>query len=219
MKLPRSSIKLLRGARAFTLLEAMIASTTLVIVIGSVIMCNLFGLAMAARQQIWVGASDDAAQALGIMMGDIRSAVALQVGSYANNIFTPAGATSQQSGSALLIFTNTGVTFASGPWTMLYYDSVSNNLVRSNFYAPGNPGDFKMVSANWITNDATHPIFTELDCTDTGTAISNVQSLTPVAIYLSFTKLQDPQIVIENGSVVDLYQILATITPRQVLTE
>jgi hypothetical protein len=34
---------------------------------------------------------------------------------------------------------------------------------------------------------------------------------------LSFTKLQDPQIVIENGSVVDLYQITATVFPRGLL--
>jgi hypothetical protein len=207
----------LRRRRAFTLVEAMVASVTLIILIGSVIMCNLFGLAMAVRQQIWLGASDDAAQAVGTLMGDIRSAVAMQVGSYQTNVFTQVGATNQQSGNALLIFTTASATIAAGPWTLYYYDSTSNNLVRTNFYGAGVAGDYKLVSANPITNDSTHPIFTELDNSGTGTPINNATTLAPVSIYLSFTKLQDPQVVIENGNLVDLYQIMITVFPRALL--
>jgi hypothetical protein len=217
MKLQCSKSRTLRGRRAFTLVEAMVASVTLIILIGSVIMCNLYGLAMAVRQQIWLGASDDAAQSVSTLMVDIRSAVTMQVGSYQSSVFTQAAATNQQSGNALLLFTTTNATIAAGPWTLFYYDSTSNNLVRSNFYGPGIAGDYKLVSANSITNDNTHFIFTELDNSGTGTPINNATTLAPVSIYLSFTKLQDPQIVIENGSVVDLYQITATVFPRGLL--
>ena len=121
-----------------------------------------------------------------------------------------------KSGPTLLITTNQPVPTAappwSPPWTLYYYDSVSNNLVRSNYYGPAMPGDSSLVSANPITNDATHMIFTEVDYT--GTALSNATPLAAVTIYLSFTKLQNSQVIIESGSAVDLYQIIATVSPR-----
>jgi hypothetical protein len=224
MKLQCSKSRTLRGRRAFTLVEAMVASVTLIILIGSVIMCNLYGLAMAVRQQIWLGASDDGAQAVGMLMGDIRSANTLYVGTYSNNVFTQTAATGQQSGNALMIFTATNSTMAAGPWILYYYNLAttigglnSNSLVRTNFYGAGIAGDYKMVSANPITNDYTHPIFTELDLSGTGTPISNYNSIAPISVYLSFTKLQDPQVIIESGSLVDLYQITTTVTPRLLL--
>lgn len=208
MRLLNLQNKTARARRAFTLVEALITSATLVIVLGSVVMCNLYGLSMAVRQQIWLGASDDAAGAIGTLMEDIRSATSLEVGSYSNSVFTQTASTGQQSGNALMIFTNSSTL----PWTLYYYDSTSNNLVRSNYYGPSVNGDSKLVSANPITNDVTHPIFTEVDYT--GTALSNATPLTAVTIYLSFTKLQDPDIVIESGSSVDLYQIITTVSPR-----
>jgi hypothetical protein len=215
MKLPCSKSRTLRGRRAFTLVEALVASTTLVILLGSVIMCNLFGLAMADRQQIWLGASDDAAKAVGKLMGDIRGANTLQVGAWSNSAFTQTASTSQQSGSALMIFTTTSTNVSVGPWTLYYYDPVSNNLVRTNFYGAATSGDSDLVSANPITNDFTHPIFTEVDYT--GTPLPNAtngSSTASISIYLSFTKLQNPQINIESGSLVDLYQIIFTVSPR-----
>lgn len=208
MRLLNLQNKTARARRAFTLVEALITSATLVIVLGSVVMCNLYGLSMAVRQQIWLGASDDAAGAIGTLMEDIRSATSLEVGSYSNSVFTQTASTGQQSGNALMIFTNSSTL----PWILYYYDSTSNNLVRSNYYGPSVNGDSKLVSANPITNDVTHPIFTEVDYT--GTALSNASPLTAVTIYLSFTKLQDPDIVIESGSSVDLYQIITTVSPR-----
>lgn len=208
MRLLNLQNKTARAGRAFTLVEALITSATLVIVLGSVVMCNLYGLSMAVRQQIWLGASDDAAGAIGTLMEDIRSATSLEVGSYSNSVFTQTASTGQQSGNALMIFTNSSTL----PWILYYYDSTSNNLVRSNYYGPSVNGDSKLVSANPITNDVTHPIFTEVDYT--GTALSNATPLTAVTIYLSFTKLQDPDIVIESGSSVDLYQIITTVSPR-----
>lgn len=209
MKIASSRQHEAKGVRAFTLVETMIVSATLVIIFGSVIACNLFGLSMAARQQIWLSASDDAAQAISTLMGDVRSATSMEIGNETTNGFVQVSSSGPQTGNALLIFTNNSTTL---PWTLYYYDSTSNNLVRSNYYGPGVAGDFKLVSANPITNDLTHPIFTETD--SSGNTLTIGSPLAPVNIYLSFTKLQDPQIVIESGSSVDLYQINATINPR-----
>jgi hypothetical protein len=142
-------------------------------------------------------------------MGQIRSATSLAVGSYTNGVFTTNSGAGPQSGNALMVYTNN----AGIPWTLYYYDSVSNNLVQTNYYGAGIPGDYKLVSANPITNDSTHPIFTEVDYT--GTPLSNSTPLAPsINIYLSFTRLQNPQVVIESGSLVDLYQIITTVSPR-----
>jgi type II secretory pathway pseudopilin PulG len=198
----------LRHSRGFTLLEALVVSGTLVFIIGSVIMCNLFGLAMSDRQEIWIGASEDAANVIGLVMSDVRSANSLQVGTYAGSTFTQTGSTNTQSGSALLVYPTTN----SYPWVLYYYDATSNNLVRTNYNGPSVPGDFKLVSANPITNDATHAIFTEVDYT--GAPLTAPTTIAPISIYLSFTRLQNPQIVIENGSLVDLYTITAVVAPR-----
>jgi hypothetical protein len=58
-----------------------------------------------------------------------------------------------------------------------------------------------------------------VDQSGTGTPISNYTTLAPVSVYLSFSKLQNPQINIESGSLVDLYQIMTTITPRLLLQQ
>ena len=67
-----------------------------------------------------------------------------------------------------------------------------------------------MVTANPITND--NYIFTMQDYL--GNVLSNATPYPVIAIYLSFTKLQNPQIVIEPGSPVDFYQINSKIAPR-----
>lgn len=215
MKLPIANINTSRRERAFTLIETLIAFTTLVILVASVIMCNLYGMAMATRQQIWLGTSSDSVRTIGTLLTDVRSAVSLQVGSASGGVFTQASISNQQSGSALMIYTTTNAT----PCILYYYDTVSSNLYRTNYNGPGVSGDFKQVSANPITNDLTHPIFTELDTSGTGTPISNYNTIAPVSVYLSFIKLQNPQVVIQDGSMVDLFQLTTTITPRIVLTQ
>lgn len=209
MKLRHSHSKNRRGPRAFTLVETLVVMVTLVIIIGSVISANLFGLAMATRQAIWVGASDDAANAISTLTVDIRAASSLSVGTYASGVYTADGLTNTQTGNALMIYSTTNTV---APWVLYYYDSVSNNLVRTNYNGPGTNGDYKLVSANPITNDSTHAIFTEVD--SFGNTRSAAYPTSPVSVYLSFTKLQNPQIVIEDGSLVDLYTITAVVTPR-----
>ena len=222
MKLHPTRNGTFRGQRAFTLVEALITATTLVIVMGSVIACNLFGLAMATRQQVWMGASNGSAQTLGLLMGTIRSAVTMQVGTFTNGAFVQAAGSGQQSGDALMVWTNSGTT----PWTLYYISNnittngQTNYLVQSNYYGPGMAGNSLLASANSVTNDSTHPIFTEVTCANVGgTLVNTPQSnstttLAPVQIYLSFTSLQNATVPIGGGSQYDLYQIIATITPR-----
>jgi type II secretory pathway pseudopilin PulG len=209
MKVALPKPELLGCRSGFTLVEATVVMGTLVILIGSIIMCNLFGLSMSLRQQIWLSASDDSARALGTLMTDIRTGASNYVGNGDLNGFTNIAANTAQAGNALKIYVGNTNGGANIPWILYYYDTISNNLIRTNFTG-SNYGDFKLVSANPITND--NYIFEETDYL--GNVLTN-QAATPIIqVYLSFTKLQNPQIDIAPGSPVDFYQIITTIADR-----
>jgi hypothetical protein len=105
----------------------------------------------------------------------------------------------------MLIYASTNT----NSWTLYYYDSPSSTLYRTNWDGTA-VGDFRLVSANPVTND--NYIFTMQDYL--GNVLSNATPYPVIAVYLSFTKLQNPQIEISPGSPVDFYQINSRIAPR-----
>jgi type II secretory pathway pseudopilin PulG len=204
----------------FTLVESLIVMATLVILCGSVIMCNLFGLSMAQRQEIWLSASDDAGQALGKLMTDIRSGASNNLGTGSLAGFTPAptNANIWQQGNALKIWmANTnGVT--NGAYVMYYYDPASSNLYRTN-WSVTNPGvgDFDLVTANMVmTNNMYNSNIFSAYCVNNGvwTPETNGVGTPLIQVCLAFSKLQNPQIDIAPGSPVDFYQIVTMIASR-----
>jgi len=205
------------GRRAgFTAVEMLVVMATLVILIGSMIMCNLYGVSMAIRQQIWLSSSDDAAQTLGKLYTDIRSGASNYVGSGNLGGFTNAGTTGWQQGNALKIWlcNTNGVT--NGAWVMYYYDPPTSNLYRTN-WTGSNSGDFMLVTANQImTNNVYNSnIFSAYNVYN-GIWVPETNGVgTPlVQVCLSFTKLQNPQVLISPGSAVDFYQVVTKIASR-----
>ena len=142
----------------FTLVEALVVSGTLVILCGSMIMCNLYGLSMSVRQQIWLSCSDDAAKALGKMMTDIRAGASNTVGNGNLSGFTPAAIGGWQQGNALMIYQANTNGITNGWWVMYYYDPASSNLFRTN-YNGTNSGSLDLVTANMREIGA--PAYTE----------------------------------------------------------
>ncbi|HUD48642.1 MAG TPA: type II secretion system protein [Candidatus Baltobacteraceae bacterium] len=209
MKVTLPTPEMVSRRSGFTLIETTMVMGILVILVGSIVMCNLFGLSMSDRQQIWLSASDDAAQALGTLMSDIRSGASNYVGNGDLNGFTNIAENTPEVGNALKIWVGTTNTGTNIPWILYYYNTTSNTLVRTN-YTGSNYGDFKLVSANPITND--NYIFTESDYL--GNVLTNAVATPIIQVYLSFTKLQNPQIEIAPGSPVDFYQIITTIASR-----
>ncbi len=193
------------GQTAFTLAEAMIASGILVILLGSVILCNLWGLSMSVREQIWLGSSEDAGQALGLMFRDIRSSSSNSVGAMVAGAFVPAGSNTNQAGNALMIYPSTNTS----SWVLYYYNATSNLLVRTN-YSGGNSGDSSLVSANCLTNN--NNIFTFTDYL--GTVQTNPLATPAIQIDLQFTKIKNPEVQIAPGSALDFYQVNTTIASR-----
>jgi len=189
----------------FTLAELMVASATLVLVFGAVIAINLWGLAMTQRSSIWNVTGDDARKSMAMLHQDIRTAYAIYVGTGSMAGFTNAGSTNIQAGNALKLFASTNT----NNWTLYYYDPAASTLYRTNWDGTS-VGDFRIVSANPITND--NYIFTMQDYL--GNILSNSTPYPVINIYLSFVKLQNPQIDIAPGNPVDFYQINSRIAPR-----
>jgi type II secretory pathway pseudopilin PulG len=216
MKLTLSNA-IVNGQRSgFTLVEALIVTATMVLLLGSIIMCNLYGVSMAARQQIWLSASDDAAQTMGKLMTDIRSGASNVVGNGNLASFTPAGSNIWQQGNALKIYqANTnGVT--NGAWVMYYYDPGSSNLYRTNWTGSGT-GDFELVTANMLmTNNMYNSnIFSAYNVYNNVWVPETNGVGTPlILVCLAYTKLQNPQVDIAPGSPVDFYQIVTMIASR-----
>lgn len=194
-----------RMGRGFTMAELMMATASMILVLGAIIALNLWGLAMTQRSQIWLLANDDARKGLGKLHTDLRTANTIYVGSGDLNGFTNAVATNIQAGNAMKVYASTNT----NSWSLYYYSSASNTLYRTNWDGLAT-GNFDAVLANPITND--NFIFTEQDYL--GNILSNATPYPVIAIYLSFTKLQNPQIVIEPGQPVDFYQINSKIAPR-----
>jgi hypothetical protein len=206
--------------RGFTLSEAMMACTILMLVTLGVISFNLWGLSMATRSQIWLSASDDSRNAMRMLHQDIRTAYSVQVGQGrsngggASNGFIPVSGTNAWAGNAMFIVPSTNIY----GWVEYYYDTNSNMLCRTN-YDGSNYGSFNLVSANPITND--NYIFTMQEFLGSTINASNVQAYDNtnpwplVNVYLSFTKLQVPEVVIAPGNPVDFYQINTKVSMRQ----
>ena len=191
--------------RGFTLAEVLVACATMVMVLGAVIAVNLWGLAMTQRSEIWLTSSDDARITMGLLHEDVRTASTIYVGTGGLAGFTNAGATSIQAGNAMKLYASTNT----NSWVLYYYDTTANMLYRTNWDGLST-GDFRLATANPITND--NYIFTMQDYL--GNVLSNATPYPVIAIYLSFTSLQNPQIVIAPGSPVDFYQINSKIAPR-----
>jgi hypothetical protein len=191
--------------RGFTLAEVMLATTILVLVFAAIIAVNLWGLAMNQRSEIWLLCSDDTRHSMGLLHEDVRTASTIYVGTGSLAGFTNVGATNVQAGNAMQVYASTNT----NSWVLYYYDTTSNLLCRTNWDGTS-VGDFKMVSANPITND--NNIFTMEDYL--GNILTNATPYPVIAVYLSFTRLQNPQLVIAPGSPVDFYQINSKIAPR-----
>jgi len=196
------------GVRAFTLAETLIVMGLIVVVGTALIFCNMFGMSMAVRQQIWMDASSDTAKTLGTVMNDVRAGELLAVGNYVNGVFVQAPDNTNQWGDAIRIYSSTSTNLP--PWVDYYYSTTTSNLIRTNYNGAGVSGSYSEISANPITND--QRIFTFENYL--GTIWTNTQTTPVVDVYLSYVKLQNPQVMIGPGNLIDLYMVRTRICPR-----
>lgn len=121
-----------RGERAFTLVEAMFASGTLVVLILAVLSAHLMGLRLDQLVESKAGASDASRRVINQLPMDIRAAKMWTIGNLSGTNVTPIAGGSPQQGTALQLFQ----TSVGSSYILYYFDlSDSNNsngkLVRT----------------------------------------------------------------------------------------
>jgi len=94
-------------ARAFTLVELMVTMALFTVVIGGVIYSHITGLKMYELTKAKLGANDQTRTALGLLVGEVRSAHTLEIGNVSGATFTQVADGSPQEGAALQIYPTT----------------------------------------------------------------------------------------------------------------
>ena len=189
-----------RGQIAFTLSELMVSSSILLLVIAGVLSAHLFGQRMFSLTQAKLSASDDSRVAISRLVGEIRSAKSLKVGSGNLAAFTEVALSNLQQGSALQVYLSTNT----NAFVRYYWDSTDQKLKRTT-----NGATSGEIIAHSLTNSL---VFTSEDFN--GTILTNNQNNRVIGITMQFYQMQYPVIHIGPGYYYDFYQLRAKITRR-----
>lgn len=189
------------GILAFTLPEVLVSAVVFALMISGVLSVHIFGLKLNDLVRAKMGASDEARSAISKMVGEIRSAGTIKIGTGNKTSFAEIANGAPQKGNAIQIYplkTNTA------NYIRYYWDSTDKRLKRSV-----NGGTAVTVVANAITNSV---VFTSEDYT--GTIISDNINNRVIGLSLQFYQLEYPKVTIGPGSLYDFYQLRTKITRR-----
>jgi len=145
-------------------------------------------------------ASDDSRVAISRMVGEIRSAKSLKVGSGGLATFTEVGVTNLQLGSALQVYLSTNT----NAFVRYYWDSADQKLKRTT-----NGATSAEIIAHSLTNNQ---VFTSEDFN--GNILTNNLNNRVIGVTMQFYQLQYPVMHIGPGYYYDFYQLRAKITRR-----
>ena len=189
-----------RTSKGFSLLEQMIVVLILGLVIGGAIGVHIFGLRLYKLTEAKLNSGDEARRAISLLIGEIRSAKVVRVGSGNLTSFSEIDLNSKQEGSAVEIFPTTNST----EWVRYYWDSSDQKLKRTedglNSY---------LVIAQSISNSI---VFTSENYA--GTVLTNNQNNRVIGLTMEFEQLIDASTGTTNGGLYDYYRLRARITRR-----
>lgn len=196
MKLSASTTCHIRQIRtaAFTLPEALIATSVFLLLVIGIISANLFGLRWYQIGQNEIVATDSAREAISKMSGELRNCNNALVGIVTNGAFVAHVNGELQSGNGLMIYATTNTNSY-----VLYYVNTSNE----NFIRFSSDQGSNYTIAEFVTN---HSIFQSQDYT--GRVLTNLQNnfVIHCSLQYYYTPPQTP------GSTV--YQIQTSVAPR-----
>lgn len=184
-----------------TLVEFQIAFGIIMLVIGGVISSHIFGLKFNEATRAKLSASDAARHALNKLVGDIRSAKVIDVGtgnSFAG--FTPVPNGSAQRGSALRIYPGTNT----NSYVVYYLDTADTKLKRAT-----NSGSTPLTVAEYLTNTV---LFSSES--HNGTVLTDNQNNRVIGITMQFYQIRYPITPIGTNGYFDFYQVNTKITRR-----
>jgi Tfp pilus assembly protein PilW len=133
-----------RREAAMTLCELMISLGLFVVAVVGFLLVHIAGLGMNEMVRAKLGASDEARRALGRLVGDVRSAGVIRVGSGAIDRFDSIPAGQAQEGNAIQVYPIKGNT---GRFIRYYWDADDGRLKRTE-----DGSSVEVVLAHSITN-------------------------------------------------------------------
>jgi hypothetical protein len=184
-----------------TLPEVMIAMTVFIIAVGGFLTVHLFGLRLNEFVKAKLGASDEARRSMARMVGEIRTAGLIRVGTGGVGDFQEAAFGEAQRGNALQLYSD---------------KTLSNHFIR--YFCDPNDGRLKrtedgstavLVLAHAISEPV---IFTSEDYL--GNVLTNPMNNRVIGLDLHFLQLVDPTIKIGEGGLFDSYRLRTKITRR-----
>jgi hypothetical protein len=124
---PKPLSVLRRGRAAFTLVEVMIASVIFLMVIGSVLTANIFGIRMMQITQPKMSASVAARQTMSLLVAEITSAKLVSIGTGDVASFARVADGTPKQGNAIQLYPTTDTNV----FIRYYADSVKQSLNRT----------------------------------------------------------------------------------------
>ena len=183
-----------------TLVEFQVAFGIIMLVIGGVISSHVFGLKFNEATRAKLSASDAARHAINKLIGDIRSAKVIDVGSGNFSTFVPAANGSAQRGSALRLYPGTNT----NSFVVYYLDAADTKLKRAT-----NSTSTPLTVAEYLTNSV---IFSSES--HNGTVLTDNQNNRVIGVAMQFYQIRYPITSIGTNGYFDFYQVNTKITRR-----
>jgi len=193
-----------RPTAAFTIIEILFTSVITVIVVGAILSSYMYGMRMFQLTKPKLTSSDDARSTVSRMIGEIRSAWRVSVGTGSATRFTPAGVNARQEGNAVEIYPIAG----------------STNIYK-RYFLDTNDETLKRITSSErvpldLARDVTNSIaFTAEDFL--GSVLTNNANNRVIGLSLHFSQLPTRTVSIGPGKFFDYYQLRTKITRRAVL--
>ena len=190
-----------RHEAAMTLVELMISLGLFVVTIVGFLFVHISGLELNQVVRAKLGASDEARRALSRLVGDIRAAGVIRVGSGDIDEFVPIATGQPQIGNAIQVYPEKG---NNSRFIRYYWDVEDGRLKRTE---DGNASE--VVLAHSITNR----LIFRGESHD-GTVLTNNLNNRVIGLTMHFSQLVNPNIMIGQGGYFDYYQLHTRITRR-----
>ena len=196
-KSPRA---LTKWARAFTLVELMVATSVFSLAILGVFYAHIFGLKQDRLISSKLGASDQSRRGFDVLVRDIRSAKIWAIGNGNATTFTPIANGTSQKGTAIQL----SLTTDTSKYIVYYFNTNAFELRRRHSGVSGTT-----LIANYLTNgmyfQAENP---------RGAIQTNLSHKGVINCSMEFAQYQYPLTRVGTGYLYDYYKMSFKVTPH-----
>jgi type II secretory pathway pseudopilin PulG len=187
---------------AFTLPEILVSMALFVLIMGMIIVTQVYGFRMFSLTRPKLSASDDARKTVSRLVDEIRSADNVRVGKGDAKSFAPITPGLQQFGNSLLIYPGTNT----NTFIRYYWDRNALALQRVTDSSPRVWTIAKSVSNEWIFAAQDH----------TGKTLTNNVNNRVISVKLDFFETIYPKKTVGSGGFYEYYTIQTKATRRKI---